>query len=480
MTLPLLPLAVHNVPEGFVLALGQEGIPWTEAATSPWRTRFVLFDSRRGPPPFCDDDQTTIDVAPLCRASSAVDLADELMRQDAALFFWNIGGLAAREEIAAVDKRQARRRMMSALRQRLEEEGGAWVKVAAFPFPYRSAFNFRFDHDAYVPGDLSRLLHVIAGAEGATTHFVCGSAYEKQPGGLARLRGLDVQCHGYWHHTYRQREANLRNIERGMDVLRRAGFEPRAFAAPHGRYNAGLAAALCELKLAYSSEFGLAYDEAPFLPRGSRVWQIPVHPMSLGIVLEAARESAEDLAATAVQETAKYFQRVARQKYESGEPIFLYGHPDGRLGRYPLVVMRVLETVSTFGALWKTTLTEFARWWGVRARCSLRLYRQQDSYLAVFDRRPRGFVPALEFWRGDRVALLPIDGPLLRFGPSSLAFQRRRAPEDELRPVRVDRRHTLRGSFKRFIDWEKATPAGQIEVRSLRDLMKKTLRMIRG
>ncbi|MBI1903547.1 MAG: polysaccharide deacetylase family protein [Planctomycetia bacterium] len=485
MTLPLLPLGAHNVPEGFLLALGQEGIPWVEASTSPWLTRFVLYDSRRGPPPLFGDDQAMIDVAPLCCGKSdtrgtSEDLAGQIVRQDSALFSWNIGGLVAREEIAAVDKRDLRRQMMSALRKKLEEAGGVWVKVSPFPFPYRSAFNFRFDHDTYVPADLSRLLEAIDGAEGATTHFVCGSAYKKHPEALARLRGLDVQCHGYWHHTYRDRETNLRNIERGLDVLRDAGFEPRAFAAPHGRYNPGLAAALDELKLAYSSEFALAYDETPFLPAGSRVWQVPVHPVSLGIVLEAARSREDDLAATAVQETAKHFQEVARRKYESGDPVFLYGHPDGRLGRYPLVVKRVLETAATFGALWKTTLTDFARWWGVRARCSLRLYRQEESFLAVVERRPRGFLPALEIWREERVALLPIDGPLVRFCTSSLAFQRRRAPEDELRPMRVDRRHSLRGSFQRFIDWEKATPASEIEVRSLRDLMKKTLRMIRG
>ena len=38
-----------------------------------------------------------------------------------------------------------------------------------------------------------------------------------------------------------------------------------------------------------------------------------------------------------------------------GEPVFLYGHPTGRLGRYPEVLRAVFETVDGFGAVWKTT-----------------------------------------------------------------------------------------------------------------------------
>ena len=32
---------------------------------------------------------------------------------------------------------------------RIEQAGGIWLCVAAFPFPYRSALNFRIDYDRY-------------------------------------------------------------------------------------------------------------------------------------------------------------------------------------------------------------------------------------------------------------------------------------------------------------------------------------------
>ena len=51
--------------------------------------------------------------------------------------------------------------------------------------------------------------------------------------------------------------------------------------------DAGLKAALEKLQVGHSSEFGLAYDDLPFWPRQSSVLQVPVHPVSLGIFLNA-------------------------------------------------------------------------------------------------------------------------------------------------------------------------------------------------
>ena len=48
----------------------------------------------------------------------------------------------------------------------------------------------------------------------------------------------------------------------------------------------------------------------------------------------------------AVQRAAEYFEEVVRSGYQAGEPVFLYGHPTGRLGRHPQVVQRVFDTAS--------------------------------------------------------------------------------------------------------------------------------------
>ena len=40
---------------------------------------------------------------------------------------------------------------MRPLRNAIERCGGIWLNLAAFPFPYRSALNFRIDYDRYDP-----------------------------------------------------------------------------------------------------------------------------------------------------------------------------------------------------------------------------------------------------------------------------------------------------------------------------------------
>jgi hypothetical protein len=389
------------------------------------------------------------------------------------------------EEIARHEKREIRRRLMLGLRRLIEAAGGAWVKLGAYPFPHRSAFNFRIDYDDYEPEDFERTLAALAGHEDATSHFVCASPYEGRGEALDRLRGLDVGSHGYWHHTYRDFDDNLENIRRGIEVLQSAGIEPSGFVAPHGRFNAGLHEAMQRLGVGHSSEFGLAYDDLPFLPRGGDVLQIPVDPVSLGIVLEAAaRRATSGVAGPALERKAadaasEYYAAAARTRYELGEPLFFYDHPTRRLGRYPQVLGDLFAVVDGFAAVWKTTFSQFAAWWRQRARLRLNVARRGEEFVVQCGGLPRGHRPALELWRDDRVAVMPLDRPQIAFSPEALAFQRRAAARPLVRPKRIDERPTLKNAVKRMIDWEKVTPADEIRVRSWRGLMKKALRYLR-
>ena len=101
---------------------------------------------------------------------------------------------------------------------------------------------------------------------------------------LQDLHRFDSQSHGHFHVIYRDPEANRRNLRRAHRVLAESGFEPVGFAAPHGRWNAGLDDVLEDLGYLYSSDFQLGYDDLPFFPpwrgdRFSRVLQIPIHPV---------------------------------------------------------------------------------------------------------------------------------------------------------------------------------------------------------
>ncbi len=483
--LPLLPLILDRLPQGLRQALAQEGIPTAERRAGPPRGRILLFDSRAGrqEPPAAG--QIAVDVARL-RKGLREDPFEALVDDRSARFAWRVNGWTLSEEIARVDKRAVRRQVLERLRAKIEKAGGIWLRVSAFPFPYRSALSFRIDYDQYDPHDFHATLDAIAGHEGATSHFVSGAAYEGAGDALARLRGLDVGSHGYWHHTYRTADENLRNIRRGIDVLRTAGIEPSGFAAPHGRFHRDLLQALHTLGVGHSSEFGLAYDELPFFVGASDVLQIPVHPVCLGLFLEAARREATErpehnhgAVQAAVDAACEYFDELIRSRYRRGEPVFLYGHPTARLGRHPQVLEGVFATASQLGALWKTTLTEFAAWWRARSRVRLIVTRNQEKYVVTLNRAAPGYRLGMEYRRGQHVALMPLDRAVVQFSPSALGYEKREDPPP-VQPVRVDRPQGIRGHIRRLLDWERVTPVEEIGTGSWRNRAKRTLRRMWG
>jgi len=482
---PLLPLLLHEVPHALATMLAQEGVP--TAPFQPGRTNgtFVLFDSR--------SHRTSPQVAPQQQAIDLQDVRKSLVRAGLTndpfvsetgthRVAWQVGEWRPSEEIAAVDRRAVREQVVAGLRSEVTRRGGVWMRLGRFPRPYRTAANFRFDHDDYIAADSDRTLAAIAGYEAMTTHFVCGATHEPYADALQRLTGLDVGSHGYRHHTYRTLAENLANLERGIAVLRRCGIEPSGFAAPHGRYNAGLAAALSALGVSHSSEFGLAYDDLPFAPQGGDTLQLPIHPFCLGIVLEAIPPyEAGDAAVRrrAVEATIKHFASAAAAMHAARMPIFFYGHPDGRVGRYPELLKNVLTMIAELPDVWRTTMTEFQRWWRARGAIQVEVVADGCGWQIEAGRLPIGFAAALEVCDGDRMATVPLDRSRLRVDRGALQFV---AAEPYRVPVpeQVASSFDLKALLRRALDWERVTPIDEIDSGHLAGLMKKTLRRIRG
>ena len=124
--------------------------------------RFVLFDSRCGTVGPLAAGQHAIDVDML-REPDGFDPFEALVDERSMAANWPIGGLHVSEEIARVDKRAVRRRIMARLRNEVEQAGGIWLRVAPYPFPYRSALNFRIDYDefAILPGRAMQLVGLL-------------------------------------------------------------------------------------------------------------------------------------------------------------------------------------------------------------------------------------------------------------------------------------------------------------------------------
>lgn len=482
-SLPVLPLVLDDVPPALEWMLDQEGVPWERRNPVEPRGQFLLFDSakQRRPRPFAG--QAAVDVAPL-RVGRPQDPFDLYLESEAAPHVWTYGDHELREDVAVVDRRELRAELLGELRKRIEELGGLWLRKAVAPFPYRSAFGFRFDHDDYVAADFEALLAALAGNEEASSHYVLGAPFEARPEALARLKGFHVGARGQHRRLCRGPLENRENIARGLETLARAGLSPDGFAAPFGRRPAGLAAALSELGVGHSSEVTFAYDDRPFFPLGSDVLQTPVHPATMGTFLASARrraalakaaqagrmiarsatESALPAVALSTTQTrrsldlsGKYFDELIRSSYFAGEPAFLRCRLDGPLDRRAELVKQAFSTARGLAGLWRTNLAEYARWWKLREKVSLVVFRRADELVVARDRDTGPWRIGVELWRGGRMAAVALDEPVTRLRWDELAFDRRDDRGIDRR-FRIDAPQPLQERFRRRMDGPDAAP----------------------
>lgn len=478
--LPLLPVVLAATPTALTSALETEGLPFVAHAAEPRGGKFVLFDSRLAAPPTLAPGQLAIDLRAALGDLDLQQLEDTRTAQGQ----WQVGPLTVHETISRVDKAAVRREALRRLREALQAAGGVWLRVGAFPYGYRTAFCLRLDHDAFVPDDLRRVMSALRGVEMATTHFVCASSHVARAEATAMLAGLDVGSHGYWHHSYRNAREQQRNIERGVDALRAAGLHPRGFAAPHGRLTPGLGQILDELGVDYSSEFGCLHDELPARSPGARAWQIPVHPVCLGIALEAARRDADRKRAfvdgpAVAGWLADYWTEVAVRKHTAGAPLFFYGHPDGRLGRYPEVIGQLLSAVRTLPDVWWTSLARFIDWQRTRLASRIRVFAS-DALPSSFrvecqaPHRESSLPRALEHVSSEGISRWRLEPGRTSIDLSHAARWQPIAEPPVKRMARP--RRALGDRLRRWLDYERETPREEIAVDHWRGRLKRAIR----
>jgi hypothetical protein len=476
-----LPLLLWRTPPGLELVLAQEGVPFeTVQDAHPLSflgSRFVLFDGRNTPRGSLEGlltpEHVLIDVDGL-RRGEPCDPFVALVSHRSARASWAVGDRRIHERISRHPKAAIRRRMVARLRDAITRAGGVWIRLAPFPHPYRSAFSFRADLDETVPEDYHRFAAARKPLEDCCTHFVSTQAYAHHPSVLRDLRDCDTQSHGHFHHVYREADANRLNLERAHRILRSFGFEPCAFAAPHGRWSTGLDDALEDLGYLYSSDFQLGYDDLPFYPwktgRFSRILQIPVHPVCEGLFLDAGIADPRVI--------GEHLGQVVATRLDAGELAIAYGHPERRLGRMPEVLRILGEVVSGRPLVWRATFSELSRWWRWRAERRWLVIPRDGQRLDIhFDEWDDEYPFALEIHRGDFHCALPVTGPRMSLGLAGLAYQRNRETDPILAPPHLDRPPlSLKRAVQTAIDWETVTPLSEIPRSSLPNRVKRGLR----
>ena len=246
--LPALPLLLWGTPPGLEQVLMQEGVPFRKVDDPrPFafrEGRFVLFDGRevssRTVRATLSAGHVALDVDVLRRESLDGDPFAALVDVRAARKTWTVAGHQLTERVSRVDKATVRRVVIGRIREAISRAGGVWARLAAYPHPYRSAFNLRVDLDETYPEDYARFAEARAAIDDCTTHFASTAAYDGSPGVLADLRRVDTQSHGHFHVVYRSDEANQRNLERANGLLRQHGFMPEGFAGARGAMDAGV------------------------------------------------------------------------------------------------------------------------------------------------------------------------------------------------------------------------------------------------
>jgi peptidoglycan/xylan/chitin deacetylase (PgdA/CDA1 family) len=475
------PLLLWKTPPGLELILGQEGVAFEvvkDAHPLSFRgARYVLYDSRAvsfdSIRSLLSSEHVMLDIDEL-RSGEREDPFERLIDHHSALASFPAGLSRVTERVARQPKASIRRRLIARLKELLDQAGGVWIRLAPFPYPYRSAFNFRVDLDEPVPEDYHRFAAARAPLADCCTHFVCTHAYGQFPDVLDDLRQYDTQSHGHFHHVYREPESNRRNLARAHRILGMHGFRPHGFAAPHGRWRPALDDILEQMGYRFGSDFQLGYDDLPYFPwrvdRFSKVLQIPIHPVCEGIFIEAGMDDAELI--------GEYLARAVTARLDAGQLAIAYGHPENRLGRMPEVLAILADSVERQPLVWRATMAEISRWWHWRAaRRWLAIPRDENRLEILFDEWDTEFPLAIEIQRGNYQCSIPVTAPRISIPLAGLAYERAQ-PFDEhswaaesANPV-----PDWKAAIKTAIDWEVVTPLDEIPSTSLSNQVKRGLR----
>lgn len=264
------------------------------------------------------------------------------------------------------------------------------------------------------------------------TVFFCVSSFLQHKGQIRACKeaGLDVQSHGFYHHTYGDIRSNIYNVRKAQEVFGKLGVETRGYASPMGHYTPTLMEALESQGYDYSSDFSFDYLSYPHYPplrkRFSRILQIPVFPVSPELFFYRDISSADALS---------YYKQAIIEIKRCNLPVIIYAHTSHFSQNIPLLA-EILEFALGQMGLSPVTMTQI---------CGIVKYAQRSFDDSLF-------------------AKITVDVP-------HLCFLGEEVPQGAY--------EKLKSIAKDILDFERHTPDKELQCNRLKKMAKIFLRRVR-
>jgi hypothetical protein len=392
--LPDLPLMLAGVPRPVAELLRQAGIPAETLPDVPLLAagtgRFVLFDPHNSR------------SAALARwaASHGLKLIglDELLSADQRDL------LSARGEInrrLAVESDSVTS-LLGRLKTAVESRGGVWVRLADYPFPYQSALCLGIEHLSEELGDFAE---IAAALPGKATHFVSSRLRPDRLEFLAQTGPFDLGWGVEPADCTKSPQSTLSHWTARIERFAAAGLHPRGLAAIDGAGPLPPAGRLLAIGFHYACRSARSLS--------------PHVPCRAASCSQATAEPWIRFSTLALPPRDEVLEWIA-EHYQSGSPLFLSADSQ----RFDLVqeLLRLAGDAGRCSLLWQTSFGDFSQWWGQRGQLRLQVWRRTTGYeihaTGEFGRYPW----AIEIWRGNHLATLPMRRPELVVPDEGLVY----------------------------------------------------------
>lgn len=295
----------------------------------------------------------------------------------------------------------APRQFLENLKAELERQGGLWLRLADFPFPFQSAISLAVEH---LPEDVSDFGLIVDSLPATATHFVSSRVRGPALASLVQPAPVDLG----WRIERDDCETTLRRTlshwSTRIERFRSAGLNPQ-----------GLLCAQPDLPLPSSrSLFPLGLQYACHNNQGTACLFEPTGRDAHGapwIRFGITRAPSGGAVAGWVGE-----------HHQAGYPIFLAVTAD----RLP-PIQELLAQVSDeprFSLMWQPSLGEFSRWWQLRSRMRIQAWRRDAGYEIHADGDFENAVWGVEIWRGNHMAMIPLRGQTQHVSEDGLVYLR--------------------------------------------------------